>query len=151
VIVEHYEITPMPALRWGPEKFTPRAKRYASYLNDLRKIRFRLPQPFYHAVFILPIPKSWSKKKKFETCYTDHRSRPDRDNLDKAVGDIIPEDMHIARGYPSKIWGPFGCIVVATEALYTTESDHEVRVIMEEIMMRQYGPRAAVSQYARRR
>ena len=45
------------------------------------------------------MPKSWTKKKKQEMAGQLHRSKPDRDNIDKAVLDaLFKEDSGIAAG-----------------------------------------------------
>lgn len=51
-------------------------------------------------------PKSWSKKRRAAAIGKLHRSKPDRDNLDKALLDaLFPEDSGIAAGTLRKIWG----------------------------------------------
>lgn len=39
--------------------------------------------------FYMPIPETWSKKKKLEMDGEPHTSRPDRDNLEKGVCDAL--------------------------------------------------------------
>jgi len=44
----------------------------------------------------LPMPKSWSKKKKSAMAGRPHRQKPDRDNIDKAApGDSLSVDQVI--------------------------------------------------------
>jgi len=51
-------------------------------------------------------PPSWSAKKRHLAYGTLHRSRPDRDNVDKAVLDaLFSEDSAIASGTIEKRWG----------------------------------------------
>jgi len=53
----------------------------------------------------LPIPKSWSKKKKAELAGQKHRQRPDRDNIDKAILDsLFEEDCRVSGGRLDKFW-----------------------------------------------
>lgn len=53
----------------------------------------------------LPIPKSWSKKKQEAHGGTMHRSKPDRDNIDKGVLDALFEsDACVAAGTIVKRW-----------------------------------------------
>lgn len=67
----------------------------------------------YHAVFIIPMPKSWTKKKKMEHCGMPCRSKPDRDNLDKALLDaLFTDDSGVWDGRATKIWGYKGEIVI---------------------------------------
>jgi len=50
-------------------------------------------------------PEIWSKKKREAAIGTLHRSKPDRDNLDKAILDaLFPEDSGIASGTIEKRW-----------------------------------------------
>jgi Holliday junction resolvase RusA-like endonuclease len=52
-------------------------------------------------------PRSWSKKERANVIGTLHRQKPDRDNLDKAVLDILYPggDQAIASGTIEKRWG----------------------------------------------
>tara|TARA_B100001250_G_scaffold288436_1_gene250209 strand:- start:844 stop:1227 length:384 start_codon:yes stop_codon:yes gene_type:complete len=56
-------------------------------------------------IFYIPIPKSWSKKKK--ALYDDqpHEQRPDLDNLVKAWNDcVLAEDSTVWRIHATKLW-----------------------------------------------
>jgi Holliday junction resolvase RusA-like endonuclease len=49
--------------------------------------------------------KSWSKKRKAEAIGELHRQKPDRDNIDKAILDVLFEDdKAIAAGTIEKRW-----------------------------------------------
>jgi len=51
-------------------------------------------------------PESWSNKRKLASIGQPHRSKPDRDNIDKALMDsLFEEDSGIASGTISKVWG----------------------------------------------
>lgn len=53
----------------------------------------------------LPLPESWPKRKKALFAGSPHRSKPDRDNIDKAILDaIFPEDSGVASGHIHKFW-----------------------------------------------
>jgi len=59
-------------------------------------------------------PKSWSKKKRANAIGELHRSKPDRDNIDKAILDaMFEEDSAIASGRIEKLWGSVACVEVA--------------------------------------
>lgn len=62
--------------------------------------------------FIIPMPKSWSKKKRKEMSGRPHKQRPDLDNLIKAFKDsVFKEDSHVWKyGEMKKIWGHKGAI-----------------------------------------
>ena len=53
----------------------------------------------------LPIPKSYSKRKREALMGQPHRMKPDRDNIDKAILDaLFSEDAGIAEGHIAKFW-----------------------------------------------
>lgn len=57
----------------------------------------------------ITMPKSWSKKKRAEMDGQLHRSKPDRDNIDKALLDALyDDDSGIARGTVEKVWAEEG-------------------------------------------
>ena len=69
-------------------------------------------------VFVMPMPKSWSKKKKAEMCGKPHRQRPDTDNLTKAVKDALrkggssDDDSTIWDEHGRKFWGYTGQVFI---------------------------------------
>tara|TARA_R110000851_G_scaffold114153_2_gene239107 strand:- start:4058 stop:4429 length:372 start_codon:yes stop_codon:yes gene_type:complete len=63
--------------------------------------------------FHLPMPKSWSKKKKEEKANDFHDQKPDIDNLIKAVLDaILSEDCKVHSVHARKFWAEEGSIVI---------------------------------------
>lgn len=53
----------------------------------------------------ISMPKSWSKKKRAAMSGMLHRSKPDRDNIDKGIMDALFEsDQGIATGSINKFW-----------------------------------------------
>jgi Holliday junction resolvase RusA-like endonuclease len=63
--------------------------------------------------FFIPIPKSWSLKKRNAHIGLPHKQRPDLDNLIKAVQDILlSEDSRIWEVYASKRWSEHGLIII---------------------------------------
>jgi Holliday junction resolvase RusA-like endonuclease len=110
-------ITPVPkprqtqADKW---KKRPAVMRYRAFADELRlKVRVRdVPLP-YHVVFVLPMPGSWSAKKKRLMNLQPHIVKPDKDNLEKAFLDaLFPDDSHVWDGRASKLWGQKGEIWV---------------------------------------
>ncbi len=64
-------------------------------------------------VFFLPMPDSWSKKKKREMLGKPHQSKPDADNLMKAFKDSLAiNDEQIWDERSRKFWGDKGSIMV---------------------------------------
>ena len=65
----------------------------------------------YGVIFYLPMPDSWSKKKKFEMMGRPHQSKPDLDNLCKAIQDCLKvNDAVIWDLEARKIWWDEGKI-----------------------------------------
>lgn len=91
-------------------------QRYWSYKDEIRiamkKQKFK-PGPCLEMIFEIPMPKSWSKKKKGEKVNTPHESRPDLDNLAKAVMDaFFEEDSHVHKLELEKVWAEEGCVII---------------------------------------
>jgi len=81
----------------------------------------RLPLRYSHVIFILPMPKSWSKKKKSQMCDMPHEQTPDWDNLGKALSDAVyDDDKKISDIRISKVWGYEGGIIIKLK-----EKNHE--------------------------
>jgi Holliday junction resolvase RusA-like endonuclease len=87
--------------------------RYRAFKDECRLRRLDLPQSSYHLIFVLPMPASWSKKKKAQMNGQPMQQKPDKDNLEKAVLDaLFKEDAAIWDGRVTKYWGTEGMIIV---------------------------------------
>lgn len=129
-----FNITPVPAPRanqWdykiktgrnkGQKKpfhlMRPCVKKYINYKNQLTLLasmeKYQLTQPL-NMVFVLPMPRSWSKKKKEKTNGLPHQSKPDLDNLIKSFKDAVLAEDSFVHHYKDikKVWGYFGRIEV---------------------------------------
>lgn len=96
-------------------KKRPCVLRYRTYCDALRESWGTRPFPAAgaHLVFHLPMPKSWSKKKRAATMGQGHQQKPDVDNLCKAVLDALhDDDSHIYDLQMSKYWSDGGYIEV---------------------------------------
>lgn len=92
---------------------TPAAERYWAFKEEVKINNVKLPDCGYHLFFILPMPKSWSKKKKEEMNGRPHQQKPDKDNLEKALLDaVFKDDSAIWDGRVTKVWGYEGKIIV---------------------------------------
>jgi Holliday junction resolvase RusA-like endonuclease len=95
-----------------------RLERYNQYKVDLaataKSKQFVIPPVGASITFFVPVPPSWSKKKKKQYHGTFHQSKPDLDNLLKAFMDaLMKEDSHVHTiGRMTKIWGLHGHIKV---------------------------------------
>lgn len=67
--------------------------KYVSYKKQLQehkeKIGFIMPQDAFFIWYLMPMPKSWTKKKKKELEFTLHKTKKDTDNLSKAIKDAL--------------------------------------------------------------
>jgi len=63
--------------------------------------------------FIIPMPKSWTKKRKSEMEGKPHQQTPDIDNLFKAFSDALSKgDSFIYYITAGKFWGKEGAIII---------------------------------------
>tara|TARA_R100001244_G_scaffold113101_1_gene83725 strand:- start:302 stop:682 length:381 start_codon:yes stop_codon:yes gene_type:complete len=95
-------------------KKRPIVLRYWEYKDDIKnwgeQNNFKLKDEIY-VNFYIPMPNSWSKKKKIEMCKKHHQQRPDVDNLLKGLMDaFLEEDSHVHTVYAQKFWDYDGSI-----------------------------------------
>lgn len=99
--------------RW---KQRPAVLRYWEYCDNLREAvgDWEVP-PRLSLVFHVPMPKSWSKKKKAEMDGKPHQQTPDIDNYEKAFLDALCEnDAYVYDLRGQKYWSTSGFIEVET-------------------------------------
>ena len=85
---------------------------YRSYCDFLRASGAELPERVALA-FELPMPRSWSKKKRDRMNGEPHQQRPDLDNLVKAVLDALAgEDSYVHTLTASKRWALRGSVTI---------------------------------------
>lgn len=105
------------------DKFNPSeaAIKYFNWKDDLEREAHRLGMPIdlpgqiKSLIFMVPIPKSWSVKKKNAMYSRPHQQRPDLDNYLKAFQDALcKEDSHIysIQGELGKYWNTEGRIIL---------------------------------------
>jgi|TARA_R110000787_G_C13401218_1_gene443398 Holliday junction resolvase RusA-like endonuclease len=95
-------------------KKRPIVLRYWDYKDDIKnwgvQNKFTLKSEIY-VKFYIPMPPSWSKKKRESHLNTFHIQRPDVDNLLKGLMDaFLEEDSHVHTVYAQKYWGDEGSI-----------------------------------------
>jgi Holliday junction resolvase RusA-like endonuclease len=114
-----YNIIPIPKCRmtqrdrWlDPPR--PSVARYRSFADEVRAQGVQLPESDSAVLFVLPMPKSWSKKKKVKMVGQAHKQKPDLSNLLKALEDAIYSDDSRIWHYRelSKRWGVIGQIII---------------------------------------
>jgi Holliday junction resolvase RusA-like endonuclease len=116
-----FHVSPCPKPRQSRSdkwRVRPEVLRYRVFCDSLRlqayNQKFQLPDSFA-VEFILPMPKSWSQKKKKEMNGKPHRQTADIDNLLKALIDaLLSEDKQVWDVHASKRWGEIGQIRIYT-------------------------------------
>ena len=103
---------PREKLRPTGLKRLMRLERYNKYKLDLdseaKRKSFVMPPIGASITFVIPVPRSWSKKKKKLYHGRFHQSKPDIDNLQKAFLDsLMKEDKQIAHLEVQKRWVDF--------------------------------------------
>lgn len=115
-MIKRYDITPMGKPRMTrSDKWKQRdcVMRYRAFKDECRYKGVELPESNAHVVFVVPMPKSWSQKKKREMLGAPHRQKPDVDNMLKALMDaLFEEDSAVWDVRATKIWGETGSIKV---------------------------------------
>ncbi|MGL5289400.1 MAG: nuclease domain-containing protein [Aeromonas sp.] len=116
VFVHSYPITPVPKPRMTQRdkwQQRPAVMRYRAFCDAVRVAGITLPEAGYHVTFYLPMPASWSARKRLNMAGKPHQQRPDKDNLEKALLDAIyAEDCQIWDGRTTKRWGVEGRIEI---------------------------------------
>ncbi|OCG45693.1 crossover junction endodeoxyribonuclease RuvA [Gilliamella sp. Choc4-2] len=111
-----YNITPVPKPRMTQRDRWAKRKpvlQYFAFKDACKASGVTLPESHYHIIFVIPMPKSWSNKKRAEMDGKPHQQRPDKDNLEKGLLDaIFGEDCRVWDGRVTKIWGNVGQIII---------------------------------------
>ena len=122
-------VTPVPAPRqvrsdaWYPRPIVTRYNQFKDVIRLVHKVDIPLDTVHVDLVFELPMPKSWSKKRRAQMDGRYHGQRPDLDNLvkafiDAAMFDLVTgkpqDDSFISSIAASKHWSEEGSIAYAT-------------------------------------
>lgn len=97
--------------RWAKR---PAVVTYYAYCDKLRELlpEYRVPEEL-ELEFGIPMPASWSAKKRGQLAGKPHTQRPDIDNLCKAYMDALCEnDSYIHTLRASKVWSEQGYIKI---------------------------------------
>lgn len=95
--------------RWKKRKATT---NYWAYKDLLRLEKVEVPTPC-HVIFNIPMPHTWSNKKRLLMDGKPHEQKPDIDNLLKGLFDAtFEEDCHIYKVLAEKNWGKVGSISI---------------------------------------
>mgnify|MGYP003654086905 CR=1 FL=1 len=121
----YYAITPVPAPRMTKQDVwlkprRPCVARYFAFQDHVALLKIEVSERC-RIVFYMPMPKSWSKKKKELMHLQPHQQTPDGDNLEKALLDSVfrdnikfKDDSHIWQVHREKRWSYEGGIAIET-------------------------------------
>ena len=111
-----YAVTPCPKPRmsrrdqWKP---SAAARRYFAFRDQVKVLRIIVPECGWWIVFHLPVPASWSEKKKLSHIGRRHQQKPDKDNLEKGLLDAIyGDDCVVWDARVTKLWAREGAIEI---------------------------------------
>lgn len=91
----------------------PAVVRYRAFADAVRRAGLVVPESGCHLVFLLPMPSSWSKKRRTEMIGQPHRQKPDLDNLVKALLDAVhDDDSGVWKLSAEKRWSESGGITI---------------------------------------
>ena len=115
-VYERYEIKPVPKPRMTRRdkwRKRPCVVRYHAFKDQVRVSGIKLPDGGAWILFKVPMPKSWSLKKKAEMLGTPCRSVPDVDNYLKALLDACYlDDSCVWDIRVTKQWATEGAIEI---------------------------------------
>jgi len=110
-----YDVCPNPKPRQTQKDrwaLRPPVVRYRAFADDCRAAGITVENGD-HIRFELPMPPSWSAKRRAETLGQPHLQTPDIDNLAKALLDaVLPSDCAIWLISLEKRWAEQGRIIV---------------------------------------
>lgn len=113
-----YNITPVAKPRMTiSDKWKKRScvMKYREFKDRVREEGVIVPECGAKIVFFMPMPKSWSKKKRGQMSLRPHKQVPDLDNLVKALLDALFEnDSHIWHYEAEKKWDYVGYITICS-------------------------------------
>jgi len=117
-------VAPCPAPRqsrrdaWNP---SPMVKRYRAWKDEFRRLCAEAGWELGDSLtitFIVPMPDSWSNKKKDQMDGKHHQQKTDIENFLKATMDSFgKDDSHVYRIKAIKLWGRSGSITIWPEDL----------------------------------
>jgi Holliday junction resolvase RusA-like endonuclease len=101
--------------KWNPSQHV---LNYRAFRDEVALRRIHVPTRGAAIVFVLPMPESWSQKKRDAMRGKPHESKPDLDNLLKALIDAVYRNQCDGKvsNYAGldKIWGDVGQIIITT-------------------------------------
>lgn len=121
--IQVFDIAPSPYVRQSQAdkwRKRPSVLKYRAFRDEVALRIKELPEDFFHVVFLIQVPASWSEKKKREHIGTPHMNKPDKDNLEKGLIDAVfrgRDDGHIWNTATTKLWSAYPAIIIADDYL----------------------------------
>ncbi len=121
--IEFYDVAPHPYVRQVQSdrwKKRPAVLRYRAFRDEVALTIKEFPLDFFHMVFLIQVPASWSTAKKLRHVGRPHLGRPDKDNLEKGLIDAVyrfGDDGHVWNTASTKLWSMHPGIVIADDYL----------------------------------
>lgn len=128
-----HRIDPRPKPRMSRrDKWKPSAaaQAYFAFRDQVRLLKISVPHQGAWIIFHLPMPSSWSEKKKLAHIGRRHQQKPDKDNLEKGLLDaVFGEDCVVWDARVTKLWAREGAIEIR-EARETFEPGNRGRAFI---------------------
>jgi len=106
----------------------PAVLRYRAFAEEVRARGVQVPESGAIITFGIPMPKSWSIKKKTAMLSAPHQQKPDIDNLLKALLDAVhKDDSGIWQITASKRWSENGFIRIICFAPCVRDCEEDAR------------------------
>ena len=116
--MKEYAITPVAKPRQTRSdkwKQRPAVMRYRTFADEVRSAGLEIGDTL-NVVFYLPMPASWSNKRRTEMLGKPHKQKPDIDNLVKALLDaVLDDDSHVYEIRAVKFWDEVGSFFILNE------------------------------------
>ena len=113
--MQTYNIVPVSAPRMTRSdkwKKRPCVMRYFAFRDQVKEAKIQLQSPC-KITFYIPMPDSWSGRKRADFNGKPHMNKPDIDNLTKALLDsVFDDDAHMWSISVEKFWSEKGAITV---------------------------------------
>jgi len=114
------ELEPRPAPRmtkrdkWAKRKVVTDCFEWRkSFVLLCKQAQYHTLKPQLYGLFIIPMPISWSKKKRLTMIDKPHQQRPDTDNIIKNIQDSWGvDDGYVYSVHCEKYWGEKGRIIL---------------------------------------
>ena len=108
--------------RWKKRPCVVKYFAYSEHIKWQTQLQKYRPADELVMIFNIPMPQSWSKKKKAKMFGQPHQQTPDIDNLEKGILDsLFVNDMKVWKVCASKRWSDCGSIIIKNWSNYSVK------------------------------